>query len=131
MSRTITVLGTLLVLAVVLGYTFWHLVNKSVSADLSVIGQGKPVAVLVYENYSPTSMEHLERINAVRDDLEGEIVFRVATIGSPEGDRFIARYDAPRGALLVLDGEGALLAGLGMPGEAEELARRLREALED
>lgn len=131
MSRTVTVLGTLLLLAVVVGYAFWHLVNKSVSSDLSVIGQGRPVAVLVYENYSPTSMEHLDVIHAAREDLDDRIVFRVAGIGSPEGDRFIARYDAPRGALLVLDGDGELLAGISMPGEAGELKEQLNSIFED
>ena len=126
MSRTATVLVTLLVLALVLGYAVWHLMGESVSADLSVIGEGSPVAVLVYENYAPDSMEHLEHINAVRDDFHNELEFRVATMGSPAGDAFIDRYDAPRGALVVLDGNGELLAGLSMPDEPEALARRLR-----
>lgn len=130
MSKTANVVITLALLALVAVFSAWYLVRGSVSADLSVIGEGKPVAVLVYENYSPGSQENLARLNRVREDFAGEIRFRVATIGSPSGDDFIGRYDAPEGAFIVLDGDGSLLDATSMPGDSEALRVRLRAALD-
>lgn len=129
MSKTANVVITLLLLALVAGFSVWYLMRDSISADLSVIGQGKPVAVLVYENYSPRSQENLARLSAVQEDFAGEIRFRVATIGSPSGDEFISRFDAPEGAFIILDGDGGLLDATSFPGDRAALVERLRGAL--
>lgn len=107
-------------------YTF---MGKVISTDLSVIGQGQPVAVLAFENHSPQGMEAMDLINVIRDDFEDKLLFRVASIGSPDGDRFIAAQGIRNGVLVVLDGNGEVLSMWSVMGDSETLTRKLTSAL--
>ena len=120
----------LLIAVAIAGGTAWYMVGHGMSSDLSVIGEGKPVVVLVYENHSPNSMQAFDRLRAVRGDFEGQLAFRMAPVGTPEGEAFMQRFDTPQGAVVVFDGRGVLLDRWPVPYEEEVLRERLARAAE-
>ncbi|EXJ11353.1 hypothetical protein [Nitrincola nitratireducens] len=99
-----------LIVVVGLGFLGWlvltYLVVKPFSTDLSVIGEGKPVVVLVHESYMPAGMEAMERLNQVRGAFESDIKFRVADLGTPDGKTFASLHDVFDGAMVLLDAQG-------------------------
>lgn len=129
MSRkaTVWVLGVSLIL--ILGALIYTFSDKVISTDLSVIGEGQPVAVLAAENYSPQAMQAMDQINAIRGDFEDKVLFRVASIGNPNGDRFVAEHGIRDGVLVVLSGNGEVLGMWGVVDDTDTLARKLEAAL--
>ena len=122
----ISVVVLLLLVAVAIGGgTAWYMFGHGMSSDLSVIGEGKPVLVLVYENHSPTSMQAFDRLRALRGDFEGQLKFRLAPVGTPEGEAFMQRFDAPQGSAVVFDGQGGLLDRWMVPVDQQALKARL------
>jgi hypothetical protein len=75
-----------------LGYLKVTAIGKPISTDLSIVGQGKPALVLVYENYSPASADALKRLNQVRSDYAASLEFVIADLGVPQGHAFANRY---------------------------------------
>mgnify|MGYP000538382608 CR=1 FL=1 len=57
----ITVTAAVLAMLVGVVYVVSLLAVRPMSTDLSTVGQGKPALVLVYENFSPSSGEALDR----------------------------------------------------------------------
>jgi len=129
MSRKATGWVLVVFLIAIAGGLLYTFTGRVISTDLSVIGQGQPVAVLAFESYSPQGMEAMDQINVIRDDFEDQLLFRVASIGSPDGDRFIAAQGIRNGILVVLDGDGEVLSMLSVIGDSETLARKLNSAL--
>ena len=63
-------------LAILLGVGFvLTQLGKPINSDLSVIGQGRPVLVLAYENHTPAGMEALKRFRRVKADYEDRMAF--------------------------------------------------------
>ncbi len=108
-----------------LGYLFITGIGKPVSTDLSVIGQGKPVLVLVYENYSPTSGDALNRLNQVMNDYESRLDFVVADLGVPQGRAFADRYKLGNGQAMFLKPDGKPLRATSIPADERELRSQL------
>lgn len=130
MSRKATVWVLIVFLILIVGGFLYAFTGKVISTDLSVIGQGQPVAVLAFESYSPQGMEAMDQINSIRDDFEDRLTFRVASIGSPAGDRFVAEHGIRDSVLVVLDGDGEVLDMWGAPDDTATLVRKLDAALE-
>lgn len=130
MSRKATVWIVSLAFVVIVGGVLLTYTGRVISTDLSVIGGGRPVAVLAFESYSPQGMQAMDQINIIRDDFEDRLSFRVASIGSPDGDRFVARHGIRDGILVVLDGDGELLDMWGVVDDTTILARKLNAALD-
>lgn len=129
MSRKATLWVLTVVSIVIVGGLLYTFTGRAISTDLSVIGQGRPVAVLAFESYSPQGMQAMDQINIIRDDFEDRLIFRVASIGSPEGNRFVTAHGIRDGILVVLDGDGEVLAMWGVTGDTETLAGKLNTAL--
>lgn len=111
-----------------IGWVMWtYLGVKPISTDLTVIGQGKPVVVLVYESYAPAGMEAMERLNRVRSDYEPDIKFRVAHIGTPEGDLFVRRHEAFDGVMVLFDALGEVVRVTMVPQPVELLREELAQ----
>lgn len=109
-----------------IGWVMWtYLGVKPISTDLTVIGQGKPVVVLVYESYAPAGLEAMERLNHVRSDYEPDIKFRVAHIGTPEGDLFVRRHEAFDGVMVLFDAKGEVVRVTMVPQPVELLREEL------
>ncbi len=115
-----------LVSVVLIGWVMWtYLGVKPMSKDLSVIGEGKPAVVLVYESYAPAGMEAMERLKKVRPELESHMHFRVAHIGTPEGDMFVRRHDAFDGVMVLFDGQGKVVRVTMVPHALDQLKMEL------
>lgn len=129
MSRKATVWVVSVTLIVIVGGLLYSFSGRVISTDLSVVGQGQPAAVLAFESYSPQGMQAMDQINIIRDDFEDRLLFRIASIGSPDGDRFVATHGIRDGILVVLGGNGEVLDMWGVVDDADTLARKLNAAL--
>ncbi len=96
---------------------------QPIKSDLSVIGQGKPVLVLAYENYSPESGAVLNQLNRIKNDYQS-IVFVVADMGTNQGKAFAQRHKLINGAAIFLDADGKPLKSMMMSSD-EQILRRL------
>ena len=67
MVKKIAVSAASLIVLAVLGYLLIMGAGKPISTDLSIIGQGKPVLVLAYENFSPDGGDALNRLRRFRN----------------------------------------------------------------
>jgi hypothetical protein len=103
------------------GYFVTLSVLKPISTDLSVIGQGSPVLVLAYENFSPSGGEALERLRKIRAEYEPRIQFRVADLGTPAGRAFARQFGVGDAQTVFLKPDGQLLLVSGVPQDEGEL----------
>lgn len=127
-------LSILVVLAAVAGIGWLLLDNlaiKPVSTDLTSVGQGTPVLVLAFENYSPAGLNALERLKAVRGNYEGRLLFRVADLGAPAGQTFAERYGLENAMVALLGGDGDPVLRSYLPGTNEGLKELLDAHLPD
>jgi hypothetical protein len=129
MVKTIAVTAAFLVALVVLGYLLTMGVGKPISTDLSVIGQGKPVLVLAYENFSPTGGDALNRLRQVRSDYDSRLDFVVVDLGTPQGRAFANRYQLVDGQAVFLKQDGQPLQVTSIPADERELRSHLESKL--
>ena len=129
MFKTITVTTVSLAALIVLGYLLMMGIGKPISTDLSVIGQGKPVLVLAYENYSPAGGDALNRLREVRSDYDSRLDFVVVDLGTPQGRAFANRYQLADGQAVFLKQDGQPLEVTNIPADERELRSRLESSL--
>lgn len=129
MVKTIAVTAATLAALVALGYLLTTGVGKPISTDLSVIGQGKPVLVLAYENFSPAGGDALNRLRKVRSDYGSRLDFVVADMGTPQGRAFANRYQLVDGQAVFLKQDGQPLRVTSIPADERELRSRLESKL--
>ncbi len=129
MAKTVAVIATSLLALFALGYFVTVGVVKPMSTDLSVIGQGKPVLVLAYQNFSPVGGDALNRLKQVRGDFESRLDFVVADLGTPQGKTFANRYQLMDGQAVFLKRDGQALQITGIPADERELRKRLESQL--
>lgn len=120
MAKVFSIIAITLVALIAMGYFFTVSGGKPISADLSVIGQGKPAIVLAYENHSPTGGEALNRLRKIRSDYDSRLDFVVADLGTPQGQQFAGRYG-------LLDGQAVFLTSDGTPLEVTYIAEKESE----
>lgn len=125
MIKSIAITAAVLAVLFGLGYLFITGIGKPVSTDLSVIGKGKPVLVLVYENYSPTSGDALNRLSQVMIDYESRLEFVVADLGVPQGRAFAERHKLGNGQAMFLKPDGEPMRATSIPADEQELRSRL------
>lgn len=121
MSKTIVVTLVIVLVIATAGYLMVFCMGKPIQTDLSVIGQGKPVLVLAYENYSPRGGEALNQLRKVRGDFDSRLVFVVADMGTPEGRRFADQHALVDGQALLMTQDGQPLQDMGIPSEEQAL----------
>ena len=129
MVKTITVIAAFLVALLALGYVMIIGVGKPISTDLSVIGQGKPVLVLAYDNFSPAGGDALNRLRNVRDDYDSRLNFVVADLGTPQGSTFANRHQLVDGQAVFLMKDGQPLRVISIPADDIKLRSRLDSML--
>lgn len=125
MTKMIARSAAALVALAGVGYLVFTSVGKPISTDLSVIGQGKPVLVLVYENYSPGSQDAFDRLRRVMADYQPRLTFAVADLGVPQGRAFAERHRLASGQALFLKPDGTPLQATFIPTDERELRSRL------
>jgi hypothetical protein len=124
MLKIIATTAASLAVLVGLGYFLTTVGGKPIGNDLSVIGKGKPVLVLVYENYSPAGGDALSRLSKVKSDYDTRLDFVVADLGVPEGRAFADRHQMLNGQAMFMKQDGQPLWIKSIP--ADELALRSR-----
>ena len=129
MFKKLAVTTVSLVAIMAIGYFVQMSVGKSISSDLSVIGQGKPALVLAYENYSPAGGEALNRLRQVESDYDSRIDFIVADLSTPQGQAFANRYQLFDGQAIFLKLNGKPLQVTGIPADEQKLRLRLESKL--
>ena len=129
MVKKIAVTAVFLVALVAMGYLLIIGVGKPISTDLSIIGQGKPVLVLAYDNFSPTGGDALNRLRNVRNDFDSRLDFVVADLGTPQGGAFANRYQLTDGQAVFLMKDGQPLRVTSIPADDRELRNRLESML--
>jgi len=127
--KKLKLVGVVLAILVVAGYVVTSVAPKPMSADLSVIGQGKPSLVLGYENYSPGGGDALTRLKQIRSDYESRLNFIVADLGTPSGRTFANRYQVVDGQAVLLAANGQLLGTLFVPANELQLRAYLDQKL--
>jgi len=129
MIKTIAATTVSIVVLVGLGYLLITVAGKPIGHDLSVIGKGKPVLVLAYENYSPAGGDALNRLSRVMNDYDSRLEFVVADLGVPQGLAFASRYQMVNGQAIFMKQDGQPLWVTSIPEDELELRSRLDSSL--
>lgn len=117
------------VVIVILGIGYFLMTGSArpMSTDLSVIGKGKPVLVLVYENYTPSGAEALASLKKVRGDYESRVEFVVADLGVPDGRAFAEGNGLDNSQVMLMGPAGKPLTKSFLPAD-ERSVRELLDA---
>jgi hypothetical protein len=129
MSRSMQMLLLAAVVVAAGVLVFRHLPTAGYDSDVTRVGQGRPAVVLVFENFSPPSVEAMELFDQVRRDYADRLDFFVADTGSPRGQEFIARHDAHFGQVLTFRSDGTRVRMANLDGDPQALRERLRQDL--
>lgn len=114
------------ILLIIIGVAFGvTLLPKGYSEDLSVIGSGTNVAVLIHNKEGVRSMNLMNQIDVIRDNYQGRIEFRIAERGSQQGAEFAQRNMAGDATLVLFKGDGTTAGKVGNFDNAESLAKTL------
>ncbi len=98
-------MGALLVLVAFVAM-MWAAFPPSYGTDLSLIGQGKPAIVLIFDKENVASMDLMEEFNQIRDDYEGKIEFLVADVGTAVGEQFSSAHNMGSASAVYFMGGG-------------------------
>jgi hypothetical protein len=127
--KTIAATAASLAALVGLTYLLTTVALQPIGNDLSVIGKGKPVLVLVYENYSPTGGDALNRLSQVKNDYDSRLDFVVADLGVPEGRAFANRHQMVNGQAMFITQDSQPLWIRSIPADEQALRSHLDSSL--
>jgi hypothetical protein len=96
---------TLLLIVAALAFVVVML-PRGFSEDLSVIGQGKNVVVVVHDKEGVQSMNLMSMVNKVRGEYADRIEFRVADANTKEGLAFAEKHQVPSASLILFARDG-------------------------
>ncbi|MBI2778550.1 MAG: hypothetical protein HYX62_02000 [Gammaproteobacteria bacterium] len=122
---------TLLLIIAALAFVVVKL-PRGFSEDLSVIGQGKNVVVVVHDKEGVQSMNLMSMVNKVRGEYADRIEFRVADANTREGLAFAEKHQASSASLILFARDGRRLGVVNGESGAQDqdaLRRALDEAL--
>lgn len=116
---------TLLVISLILLFigAAITLLPRGYEQDLSLIGKGHNVIVLVHDHNTVSSLETMNAMNALRDEYEGRVKFLVADIFTPEGKRFADAHGIESTGLVFFAPNGEKL-GIAYGQQDVELLRK-------
>ncbi len=114
---TFTIVGAA---ALLLGVFVWTL-PRGYSVDLSLIGKGNNVAVLVHDQGMMGSEQLMRVVSNLRSEYEPQTTFIVADINTPSGRAFADAHGVQSGTLLLFGASGDKLATLYGPQDEAKL----------
>lgn len=82
---------------------------ENYSNDLSVIGTGKNVIVVIHDRKKFQSVDFLSQLNSLRDEYQGRITFCVADIKDKKGAEFAQEQQVTPPSLLLFAADGRRL----------------------
>ena len=89
----------------VLGMVFWNL-PRGYSADLTQIGKGKNIVVMVHDHYLVDSTRLMENLDKLRADYTGAGDFVVADMQIAQGQAFAKEHNVSATTLLFFSPDG-------------------------
>lgn len=98
---------------------------ENYSNDLSVIGKGQKVIVIIHDRKKFPSVDFLSQMNTLRDEYGGRIIFCVADIKDKEGAEFAAAQKVTPPSLLLFAADGTRLGSV----KASRTTERVNEAI--
>ena len=117
---------TISILIVAVGL-MWTAMPKGFKMTHEQIGMGKPALVFVYEPNLVVNISQTEEMNKTRDLLGDQVFFLVAKIGTPDGDKLVAKHHARPSELLLFDRSGRLIKRQSALKSSNELIQWLAE----
>ncbi len=112
------------ILLVIIGLGFGvTMLPAGYSEDLSVIGSGKNVAVLVHNKEGVRSLNLMNQVDVIRDRYQGRIEFRIAESGTQKGAEFANRNRVGDATLVLFKGDGTMVGRLTILDSPESLAK--------
>ncbi len=106
--------------ALLFGVFVWSL-PRGYSVDLSLIGKGSNVAVLVHDQAMIGSEQLMRVVNDLRSQYEPQTNFVVADVNTPTGRAFARAHGIQSGTLLLFGPRGDKLATLYGPQDEAKL----------
>ncbi len=106
--------------ALLLAVFMWTL-PRGFSTDLSLIGRGNNVAVLVHDQGMMGSEQLMRVVNDLRSQYEPQTMFIVADVNTPTGRAFANAHGTQSGTLLLFGPRGDKLATLYGPQDQAKL----------
>jgi hypothetical protein len=100
--------GVVILILILLGLAVTSL-PKGFKMTHDQIGTGLPALVFVYDPNLVVSISQSEQMDKAYDQLGGQVLFLIAKIKTPEGDKFIAEHQASIAELLLFDPSGKLI----------------------
>jgi hypothetical protein len=95
--------------------------------DLSQVGEGRPVAVLVHDHNFVESVDLMNTLDGVRGAFEPRVLFLVADLNHPNGREFAGRHELDAVMVALFDERGEHIGSHSGRAGAEELRRFLAE----
>ena len=93
----------------------------SYNADLSLIGKDKPAIVIVYDSGNLSSIQLVENMNPIKQQLSESVHFLLADVNSPDGRAFQRKVGVHDGTALFYSPTGEKLFELNGPRETDVL----------
>jgi hypothetical protein len=112
------------------GYGLLHYKNSyAVSHNLNDIGSGIPVVVQMHDTGCPTCLKLRRHVESALNQVEGNLLFRIADISTVSGRSLQRKFDVPHVTLLLFDGNGELKRTMTGMKDSETLARAFNSHL--
>lgn len=108
-------------IAILLLAVFVWTLPRGFSTDLSLVGKGNNVAVLIHDQGMMSSEQLMRVINNLRSQYEPQTLFIVADINTYTGRTFANAHSVQSGTLLLFGPGGDKLATLHGPQDAAKL----------
>ena len=102
---------------------------RGYSDDLSRIGKGHPVVVIVRDKDSVPSFDLIHVLDGLRGKYDGKVEFLLTEFNTPEGRAFIAVNHAAPATLVLIDAGGKTVKVLNAPQTAENVRQEIANAL--
>ncbi len=104
----IVTLMTLTTVGLVLWFA-WSMLPKGYNEDLSRIGKGRPVVVLLHNKDDVGSITMLGLLDTLRDKYSDHYDFLLADVNTPAGASFTRQYNTRSAQVLIFSAQGQKL----------------------
>jgi len=105
----------------------WSMLPPSYNTDLSVIGKGKPVIAVIYDNENEVSLRLMEAYNTIRHNYEHQIEFIAIDKNSPQGQPFLIKNNILSANAVYYSASGERILNIHGPKEAAELVLSIQQ----
>jgi len=100
-------IAVLVISLIVLGaWLLLRMLPPGFETDLSLVGTGEPAVVLVHDHNYVESVDLMDNLNQVRSEHPEAMLYLVADLNAPRGQRFADQYDLDAVTLILFDRHG-------------------------